>query len=81
MNYKTIIIICFLIFSNLIMGQYLFQKPEMFSVILGTSDYHIESPSLSYMISLLTIMIDTLFVIFLSLLGILELTKINKKSV
>lgn len=81
MNYKTVIIICSLIFSNLIMGQYLFQKPEMFSVILGTSDYHIESPSLSYMISLLTIMIDTFFVIFLSLLGILELTKINKKSV
>lgn len=81
MNYKSVIFISILIFSNLIMGQYLFQKPEMFSVILGTSDYHIESPSLSYMISLLTIMIDTLFVIFLSLLGILELTKINKKSV
>lgn len=81
MNYKSIIIISFLIFSNLITGQYLFHEPEMFSVILGTSNYHIESPSLSYMISLLTIMIDTLFVIFLSLLGILELTKINKKSV
>jgi hypothetical protein len=81
MNYKSVIFISILIFSNLIMGQYLFQKPEMFSVILGTSDYYIESPSLSYMISLLTVMIDTFFVIFLSLLGILELTKINKKSV
>jgi len=79
MNYKLIMIGCIFIISNIITMQYIFQSPDMLPVILG-SDYQQKSPSLFYAISVLTLLVDLVFVIFLLLIGTHQMTLFRSKK-
>ncbi|HDL7170766.1 TPA: hypothetical protein PXN09_000242 [Yersinia enterocolitica] len=79
MNYKLIMIGSLFIILNIITMQYIFQNPDMLSVMLG-SDYQLKSPSLFYAISVLTILIDLVFFVYLLLIGTHQLTILRSKK-
>lgn len=77
MNFRLIIFFSFFIFSNLISVMYISQAPDMFLVMLGSAP-QLESPSLFYAISVLTILLDVVFLMFLTFTGCLHLTNIKR---
>ena len=78
MKFKLIMFVSIFILLNLISVMYVSQAPDMFLVMLGSAP-QLKSPSLFYAISVLTILLDVIFLMFWTFIGCLHLTNIKRE--
>ena len=78
MNFILIMFVRIIILFNLISVMYVSQAGDMFLVMLGSAP-QLKSPSLFYAISVLTILLDVIFLMFWTFIGCLHLTNIKRE--